>query len=1028
MSNIDLSKIDISELTSSLSSEELRTVRSVLSELSSKDDSSLLDAIWAEDYDEIPVDIHTFITDKRYLGNSFMTEDNHCLIYNYWIKVLEELFSPTSQIMECCLSGAIGIGKSTIADIGLAYTIYKLLCLKNPAQYYRLVKGSNIAIALFNISKDQGYGVGYDKLQNMMKQSPWFLEHGRLIGRTHPTYYPDKNIDIIVGSKMDHFIGHDIISAFMDEINFTNGASMKDDAVKVLKLYNTIKRRMESRYMKLGKLPGMLFMVSSKKSESDFLETYINENRSKPYVYVVDEPLWVVKADQGNYSGKTFKVAVGNTYLKSKILDDNEDPAPYIANGQEVINVPVEHREAFELDINSALMDVAGKALSSSIKYIYYDKLKLCYRQYLTNPFTMDEITLGFDDDTELQDYFIPSKLSKLDIGKPHFIHWDASKSGDCTGLAMTTIAGTSEVKKLHNGEVYQDEDIIHKLEFAIAISAEPGSEIPFYKIRNFIYYLKFNLNYNIVSVTCDSFQSVDTLQQLKLKGFDTKTISMDRSRVPYDTLKNAINEGRLIMPKIPKLEKELIELNDDKLLGKIDHPVGGCLTPYTKILTSNGPKYIKDLVEGQDKVYAVNNNNIVVETDFCNLRVTKKVDEIYEIKTEDGSVIRCTGNHPILAVREGVTKYIKAEELLDSDEVISIIDNKDLSSYSNKDKREYLRSSELVKNLYLNYYYSTREIATLFNVNFNQVKRALSYNGLLRNRSESNKIAIKKHSEDMITSSSSEKEFKEFLISNNIRFIHQFKDNFINHYFDFYLIDFNLLVEIDGFRHNIDHDRYLTNKAIDAGYHIIRLDENLCYNYGINLYKSLFIDLNYLNYIDGNKVNNLDIELDKIDRRTYRYGIPSYRGSKLSDHWKYRNDLDYYSVMEYIGVDRSHTVSEIYNKFKISRNCLKRIVRQFYKDEPNFDSFLARYTSTYKKVTWKVRKYVSDYIDSGVIKKLDTDIITKLEFLSYAKTHDLRTISDICSYFKRSENYCKEWFSNIMEMSIYEYLDSQED
>ena len=222
---------------------------------------------------------------------------------------------------------------------------------------------------------------------------------------------------------MEHFIGHDIISAFMDEINFTNGDSMKDDAMKVMKLYNTIKRRMESRYMRLGKLPGMLFMVSSKKSESDFLETYIKSNKSKPYVYVVDEPLWVVKADQGNYSGKTFKVAVGNTYLKSKILDDNENSAPYVSNGQEVIDVPIEHREAFELDINSALMDVAGKALSSSMKYIYYDKLRLCYRMYLTNPFTKDEITLGFDDDSQLQDYFIPDKLSRLDIEKPHFIH-----------------------------------------------------------------------------------------------------------------------------------------------------------------------------------------------------------------------------------------------------------------------------------------------------------------------------------------------------------------------------------------------------------------------------------------------------------------------------------------------------------------------------------------------------------------------------------------------------------------------------
>lgn len=188
----------------------------------------------------------------------------------------------------------------------------------------------------------------------------------------------------------------------------------------------------------------------------------------------------------------------------------------------------------------------------------------------------MDEIVLGFDDDTELKDFLVEKFLSKLDRSKPHFVHWDTSKSGDATGLAMATIAGHREVKKLLKGQVFTEEDIIHKLVFAINIRPDPGSEIPFYKIRNFIYYLRFVLGYNIVSVTCDSYQSVDSLQQMSLRGFNTKTLSMDRSRIPYDTLKNAINEGRLIMPHIPHLEKELLELEDDKMIGKIDHPVNG--------------------------------------------------------------------------------------------------------------------------------------------------------------------------------------------------------------------------------------------------------------------------------------------------------------------------------------------------------------------------------------------------------------------------------------------------------------------
>lgn len=571
-----LEQLDISDLQDALTEEEKDTVRAILSEISDQGSSATLENLWYADYEEIPVDIYTFITDRRYLGESFLDSDGNLLIYSFWVEVLKQIFSPTSQIFEVGLSGAIGLGKSTIATIGMAYVLYKLLCLKDPAAYYRLTKGSKVAIAIFNISLDQGFGVGFSKLQAMLKQSEWFLEHGTLTGLKSTTYHPGKDIEILVGSKMEHFLGRDIFAGFLDEMEFAPGSNPKMELSKIMKLYTTIKRRMESRYMKLGKLPGILFLVSSKKSEADFLEQYLKRNKDKPYLYVVDEPIWVVKADQGRYCGDTFNVAIGNTYLKSKILAENEDPAPYVSNGQEVISVPVEHREAFELDINSALMDIAGKALSSSLKYIYYDKLKNCYRSYLRNPFTMNEITLGFDDETEIKDFLVYKYLSKIDRSKPHFIHWDASKSGDATGLAMSTVAGTAEVKKLRSGQVFQEEDIIHKLVFALRIKPAPGSEIPFYKIRNFIYYLKFELGYNIISVTCDSYQSVDTLQQLKLRGFLTATLSMDRSRVPYDTTKNAINEGRLIMPYIPELEKEFLELEDDKIANKIDHPQDG--------------------------------------------------------------------------------------------------------------------------------------------------------------------------------------------------------------------------------------------------------------------------------------------------------------------------------------------------------------------------------------------------------------------------------------------------------------------
>ena len=149
-----LEQLDISDLQDALTEEEKDTIRAILSEISDQGSSATLENLWYADYEEIPVDIYTFITDRRYLGESFLDSDGNLLIYSFWVEVLKQIFSPTSQIFEVGLSGAIGLGKSTIATIGMAYVLYKLLCLKDPAAYYRLTKGSKVAIAIFNISLD----------------------------------------------------------------------------------------------------------------------------------------------------------------------------------------------------------------------------------------------------------------------------------------------------------------------------------------------------------------------------------------------------------------------------------------------------------------------------------------------------------------------------------------------------------------------------------------------------------------------------------------------------------------------------------------------------------------------------------------------------------------------------------------------------------------------------------------------------------------------------------------------------------
>lgn len=188
-----------------LNDEERRVLMNMVNELIDTGSSNTLKSLWLEDYEEVPVDIDTFIDDIEFLGGSIGDT-----LYPFWRDVLRELFSPGAKYFECILSGAIGIGKTTVADIGIAYMLHRLLCLKNPPEYYGLSKTSIMTINFFNVTKNLAYGVSYNKLQSMLKNSPWFLRHGTLYGRKNQEYIPGKNIEINIGSQVEHSLGQDV--------------------------------------------------------------------------------------------------------------------------------------------------------------------------------------------------------------------------------------------------------------------------------------------------------------------------------------------------------------------------------------------------------------------------------------------------------------------------------------------------------------------------------------------------------------------------------------------------------------------------------------------------------------------------------------------------------------------------------------------------------------------------------------------------------------------------------------------------
>lgn len=342
-----------------------------------------------------------------------------------------------------------------------------------------------------------------------------------------------------------------------------------------MKTYNNVLERMGSRFMVNGKIAGSLFLVSSKKSEQDFLESYIQRKKNDPTVYVSDAPLWEVKP-AGTYSGQTFRVAVGNSVMPSRIADDTETDEELEKKGYTIIRPPVEFKERFRMDINAALMNIAGISVSYTTKFIPYTIVSQCYNTNNVNPFGKDILEIGLHDSYSIRDFFIPELVSSQVYSRKLFIHIDASLTGDKTGISCIAVMGFRDQDRYDDksGDTIRLKEFIYKHVFSVDIKAPKGDEISFQKIREFIYYLR-HIGWNISGVSLDGFQSADCRQQLETAGFKATIVSLDRTPNGYLAFRSSLAEKRISMIKIQLLETELIRLERNNMTGKIDHPVG---------------------------------------------------------------------------------------------------------------------------------------------------------------------------------------------------------------------------------------------------------------------------------------------------------------------------------------------------------------------------------------------------------------------------------------------------------------------
>ena len=246
--------------------------------------SNLLQTIEESEYKEKPVDIRTFVMDDYFLG---ATCNN---LYPKYLDDLEEFFS--GGYNEFIITGAIGVGKTFVASVGMCRILYELSCLANPQKSLGLASDTNVSLVGLSVNENLAIKVVFENIATKLLASPYFSNHFPFKDTKKELRFPN-NIWVAARATTDtSVLGLNLLAALIDETNFYHKASLKETMAgipdRAEAIYAGIRRRIKSRFERRGRNPGKVFVVSSKKTNDDFTAKRIRGSKTDSSVFVRD--------------------------------------------------------------------------------------------------------------------------------------------------------------------------------------------------------------------------------------------------------------------------------------------------------------------------------------------------------------------------------------------------------------------------------------------------------------------------------------------------------------------------------------------------------------------------------------------------------------------------------------------------------------------------------------------------------------------------------------------------------------------
>jgi hypothetical protein len=485
--------------------------------------------------------------------------------------------------------GSAGWGKTTLAKLIMKRCKYLLNCEAAPQRRGRgLQEHAAIVYYFMNRTDEKARRSLYREFRDEVMTTDYFSREFPVDQTWEKFLSFPKHIEVYpVGGSPKKIKSDNVAGAVLDEVNdwpVVEGSVLArsdehvyDSAVQTL---NELQIRMMTRFaLPHGDEGTAIFppwckvvVLSQALSPDDPIERMAEERKNEKGVLIIRHAEWETKPKRF-YCGRTFRVAIPKKGTEPFVVDTQADMDRAAAIGAEVrLDVPVEHEEVIRKRPAFAVAQLIGVATMAVQQWFQVGKWDECVAARAEYERThgwpagnlgSEDVSVGLEDGWHLRPEFFGTDPDGnvrplIDTDVARFVRVDLGISGDPVGFSMHHVCGMATVKRWEGSIETTIDAPVFWYDLLLRIVPPPRGEVRISRVRDLIVNLRDHWGFTIGGVKYDHFASEEQRQELKAAGFRAAVESVASVMGPWIALRDALDEGRAMVPSCEAARDEL--------------------------------------------------------------------------------------------------------------------------------------------------------------------------------------------------------------------------------------------------------------------------------------------------------------------------------------------------------------------------------------------------------------------------------------------------------------------------------------